>query len=311
MNITRRDVLRLSTLTAATAVLARVPMTLAADDAPANPFGGKIEVTRLADDLHLIAGAGGNVTVSATAATGAIVIDAGTPERGAEILAQADKLIANARRRTLVNTHWHFDHAGGNAAFAAAGWDIVASTATRRRLGQRIMFEDLGMTCDPTPEGTWPTTTFDDRLVLHGPPAVTLVKVKPAHTDTDVIAFYEKYGVIHTGDVCFAGTFPVIDRTTGGSLDGMIAATKVLIDLCDDRTRVVPGHGPLGNKATLRAQYDLLRLAHDRLAPLAAQKKTMEAVVALAPFADLDDKWGRGFVRSPLFTRMAYGQWVK
>ena len=116
--------------------------------------------------------------------------------------------------------------------------------------------------------------------------------------------------MLHAGDLHFNGTFPVIDRSSGGSLDGMIAATKRLLDLTDAKTRVIPGHGPMADKSTLKAQLDLLSLTHDRLAPLAEKKMSMDDVVAKAPLADLDDKWGRGFLRSPLYTRMAYGQWL-
>jgi glyoxylase-like metal-dependent hydrolase (beta-lactamase superfamily II) len=90
----------------------------------------------------------------------------------------------------------------------------------------------------------------------------------------------------------------------------MTAATKKLLELSDDKTRVVPGHGALTDKKTLAAQLELLILTHDRLAPLGEKKMTMDEVVTKAPLADLDDKWGRGFLRSPVYTRMAYGQWL-
>jgi cyclase len=310
---TRRSFLRHTTLALAAAVT--LPRLARADDAPPaaapNPFGGTIELTRLEDGLHVLMGAGGNL-VGCGDADHLLVIDAGIPPRGAEVLTQAEKLIPNARRKTLVDTHWHFDHAGGNDAFAAAGFSIVASTATRTRLGQRITLEDLGMTAEPLPEPARPTTTFDDRLTLYagavGP--ITLTKFKPAHTDTDIVAVFEKHGILHTGDLLFARAFPVIDRSTGGSLDGYIAATQKLLEMVDDKTRVVPGHGPMSTRAELTAQHDLLRLTRDRLAPLAEKKLSMQEVLDKKPFADLDDKWGRGFLRSPLYTRMAYGQWV-
>jgi glyoxylase-like metal-dependent hydrolase (beta-lactamase superfamily II) len=273
-------------------------------------FSGKLELTRLEDDLHLLAGAGGNILIAGSA-DHLLVIDSGMPHRAAEVLAHTEKLFPSARRKSMVNTHWHFDHTGGNAPFAAAGYSILANTATRTRLGQRINFEDFGMVIEPAPEAAWPIATFDDRLTLHALQPVTFTKIKPAHTDTDIVAHFEKYNILHTGDLLFAGTFPVIDRATGGSLDGFIAAAKTLLDMTDDKTRVVPGHGPLSTKATLTAQYDLLRLVRDRLAPLADKKLSLQEAVDQKPLADLDDQWGRGMIRSPLFTRMAYGQWVK
>jgi glyoxylase-like metal-dependent hydrolase (beta-lactamase superfamily II) len=312
MTPTRRSFLRHSTL-ALTAAVALPRLARAGDAPPAapNPFGGKLELVRLEDDIHVLAGAGGNVVVCGDA-DHLLVIDSGVPQRGAEVLAQAQKLIPDARRKTLVDTHWHFDHTGGNPAFAAAGFAIVASTATRTRLGQRITLEDLGMTAEPLPEPARPTTTFDDRLTIHAGPAgpITLTKFKPAHTDTDIVAVFEKHGILHTGDLLFARAFPVMDRSTGGSLDGYIAATQKLLEIVDDKTRVVPGHGAMSGKPELTGQHDLLRLTRDRLTPFAEKKLSMDEVLAKQPFADLDNKWGRGFVRSPLYTRMAYGQWL-
>lgn len=315
MTSTRRSFIRHTGLALTAAVL--LPRgARAADDEPKaaapNPFGGKLETTQLEPGVHVLMGAGGNVLVCGDA-DHLLVIDAGIPQRGSEVLAEAEKLVPNARRKTLIDTHWHFDHAGGNAAFAAAGFSIVASTATRTRLGQRINIEDLGIMAEPSAESAWPTTTFDDRLTVHAGPLgpVTLSKVKPAHTDTDIIAVFEKHGILHTGDLLFARAFPVFDRSTGGSLNGYLAATKSLLALVDDKTRVVPGHGAMAGKPELTAQHDLLRLTQDRLAPFADKKAPMQEVLDKNPFADLDDKWGRGFVRSPLYTRMAYGQWLK
>src|SRR5689334_18275604 len=147
MTSTRRSFLRHTTFALTAATLPR--FARGADEpkpaAAPNPFGGKPEVTQLEPGVHVLMGAGGNVLVCGDA-DHLLVIDAGIPQRGSEVLAEAEKLVPNARRKTLIDTHWHFDHAGGNPAFAAAGFSIVASTATRTRLGQEITIEDLGMT---------------------------------------------------------------------------------------------------------------------------------------------------------------------
>ena len=202
------------------------------------------------------------------------------------------------------------DHTGGNADFAAAGYVIVGSENCRKRMGEKITMEDMGMTTEPSPEIARPVMTFDQSMDLFQGAPAHILKVAPAHTDSDAIVLFTNSNVLHAGDLHFNGTYPVIDRSSGGSLDGMIAATKRLLDLTDAKTRVIPGHGPLADKSTLTAQHSLLSLTHDRLAPLGEKKMSMDEVVAKAPLADLDDKWGRGFLRSPLYTRMAYGQWV-
>jgi glyoxylase-like metal-dependent hydrolase (beta-lactamase superfamily II) len=301
--------------TAATtfAVALRSIPLFAADDANDSPimkmFGGKLEVTDLGDGLHLVANGGGNVLISSDA-DGILVIDTGMSFRARDYLAVAASLAPNAKRKIVFNTHWHMDHTGGNADFAAAGFVIAGSENCRKRMGEKITMEDMGMTTDPSPETARPVMTFQNSMDLFEGSAAHIVKIAPAHTDGDAIVLFAKGGVLHTGDLHFNGTYPVIDRSTNGSLDGMTAATKKLLELSDDKTRVVPGHGALTDKKTLAAQLELLILTHDRLAPLGEKKMTMDEVVTKAPLADLDDKWGRGFLRSPVYTRMAYGQWL-
>jgi len=272
-------------------------------------FSAKLEKTDLGDGLHLIANGGGNVLVC-QAAEEILVIDSGVAFRAQDYIAATEKLAPGAKRKIVFNTHWHMDHTGGNADFAAAGYIIAGSENCRKRMGQKITMEDMGRTTEPSPEIARPVMTFDQTMDLFCGSPAHIIKIAPAHTDSDAIILFPGSGVLHTGDLHFNGTYPVIDRSTGGSLDGMIAATGQLLELSDAKTRIIPGHGPLSDKATLDAQRALLALTHDRLAPLGEKKASMEEVLAKAPLADLDDKWGRGFLRSPLYTRMAYGQWV-
>lgn len=282
-----------------------------AEQPPVRPVMGKpLEQVRLEDDLVVLVGAGGNVTVHFDSRR-LLVIDSGVPDRGADVLATALNLAPATSRKTLLNTHWHFDHVGGNGEFAQAGFTIVSHENCRKWLAQDMAFEDLQMQFAALPEASRPEVTFGEHLTLHEASTVRLIRHAPAHTDNDVYAFLEKYNVLITGDLHFSGAFPVIDRTTGGSLDGMIASTKTLLAVGDEKTRVVPGHGPVGEKSALQAQLGLLELTRERLAPFGERKASMDEVLATKPLADLDDKWGRGFLRSPVFTRMAYGQWVK
>ena len=276
---------------------------------PAAMFTGPIKTHRLDDDLYVLFGAGGNTSVLFDA-NHLLVIDSGIPPRGAELLGLATKFAPQATSKTLFNTHYHFDHTGGNPAFVDAGYVVVGSANCRARMGQTIVFEDMARTMEPSPENARPTITFEQGLKLYSPLEVQITKVAPAHTDTDAAVFIASRNTLITGDLHFSGLFPVIDRSTGGSLDGITAATKLLLTMGDEKTRVVPGHGVIGDKTAIRAQLELLNVVHDRLAPLGEKKMTMEEAVTAAPLADLDEKWGRGFVRSPLFTRMAYGQWV-
>ena len=300
------------TVAAAMGVAMKNSIVAAADtsnNAAAKMFSAKLEVTDLGDGLHLIANGGGNVIVS-QGADGILVIDSGVAFRAKDYLAATEKLAPDAKRKILFNTHWHMDHTGGNADFAAAGYVIAGSENCRKRMGQKITMEDMGFTTEPSPEIARPVMTFEESMDLFQGCPAHILKIAPAHTDSDAIILFPSTGVLHAGDLHFNGSYPVMDRSTGGSLDGLIAATRQLLDLSDAKTRVVPGHGPLSDKATLAVQLALLTLTHDRLAPLGEKKASMDEVLAKAPLADLDEKWGRGFLRSPLYTRMAYGQWL-
>ncbi len=293
------------------AVLAAGGRVLRAAEPAAPPpmFMGKLSVVRLEDDLHALLNGGGNST-AIHSADSLFMIDSGIPARGKDLLAAVTALSPAAVHKTLFNTHWHFDHVGGNGDFAAAGYAIIGSAQCRQRMGQTINFEDLGMQVPPSPEGQRPAVTFDEKLDVYTPPRVRLVKFAPAHTDTDAVAIVDAYGILITGDLVFSGAFPVIDRSTGGSLDGMMAASAKLLTMTDAKTRVIPGHGPLGGPEIIQAQLDLLKTVHDRLAPLGEKKTPLAEVLEKKPLADLDDKYGRGFLRSELFTKMAYGQWL-
>ncbi|MCX5662906.1 MAG: MBL fold metallo-hydrolase [Planctomycetota bacterium] len=283
-----------------------------ADKAP-EWFSGPIVATRIEDGLFLLDGAGGN-SVAMFEGDRLLVVDSGVPKRGADLLAAAMKLAPAAAAagagKTLFNTHWHFDHTGGNGDFVKAGFTVVGSGACRARMGQKIVFEDMGMTMEPSPDAARPSVTFDDKLKLYEPSPVAVTKIAPAHTDTDAVLLFEKQNVLHTGDLLFSGMFPVIDRSSGGSLDGMIASSKQLHGMCDDKTRVVPGHGPLGSREPLKAQHELLLKVRELLAPYGEKKRPMDEVLKAAPLAGLDAQWGKGFLQSPIFTRMAYGQWL-
>jgi cyclase len=117
---------------------------------------------------------------------------------------------------------------------------------------------------------------------------------------------FQKANVIHMGDTFFNGFYPVIDASTGGKIDGMIVAADKVLHLADDNTKIVPGHGPLGNKADLSKFRDMLVVARDRLQKLKAAGKSADEVAASKPLADLDPVWGHGMLSSDMFVLMIY-----
>src|SRR6202007_3418600 len=129
---------------------------------------------------------------------------------------------------------------------------------------------------------------------------------KPAHTDTDIYIHFQKANVIHMGDTFFNGFCPVIDASTGGKIAGMIVAADKVLPLADNNTKIVPGHGPLSNKADLTKYRDMVVVGRDRVQKLKTNGKSADEILASKPLADLDPVWGHGMLSSDLFLQMVY-----
>ena len=136
--------------------------------------------------------------------------------------------------------------------------------------------------------------------------SVSLVHIPPAHTDSDIYIHFEKGNVLQTGDVFFNGMFPYIDDETGGSVSGTIAGATKLLAVADNNTKIVPGHGPLGNKADLLKYRDMLTTVRGRLGKLKSSVKSVEEAVAAKRLDDLDPVWGKGLFNSDTFIQIAY-----
>jgi glyoxylase-like metal-dependent hydrolase (beta-lactamase superfamily II) len=149
--------------------------------------------------------------------------------------------------------------------------------------------------------------TFAESLSFHvNGEDVDAVHVPPAHTDGDVIVYFRKANVIHGGDNVFNGFYPVVDLSSGGSVDGMIAAADRVLAASDASTKIIPGHGPLAAKADVKAFRDMLAASRDAVKPLVAAGKTLDEVKAAKPTAALDEKWGKGFIKPDVWTTVLY-----
>jgi glyoxylase-like metal-dependent hydrolase (beta-lactamase superfamily II) len=135
---------------------------------------------------------------------------------------------------------------------------------------------------------------------------VMLGYIPPAHTDTDIYIRFAKANVLHLGDLYFNGTYPFIDMSTGGSINGMIAGAGLALKLTDGATKIVPGHGPVGDRTALTGYRDMLVNVRDRVQKLKKSGRTADEVVAAKPTADLDATWGKGFMQPDMFVRIVY-----
>ena len=263
-----------------------------------------IETAQLGPDLTMLSGPGGNVLVL-TGADGKVVVDTFVLPAWAALKTTLDG-IGTAPITALINTHWHFDHTDNNASFREAGARIVAHANTATRMSES--HDLLGMHFEPAPEAARPTETFNaTRTLTVNGETIELAHIPPAHTDTDISVYYAKANVLHAGDVFFNGIYPFIDAGTGGTIDGMIAGAERLLNLAGNATRIVPGHGPLTDKAGLTRYRDMLATSRDRVQKLKSAGGTLEEVQAARPTADLDETWGMGFMMPNDFVALVYG----
>ena len=257
----------------------------------------------LGANIAMLAGPGGNVVVL-NGPDGKVVVDTFVQPAWAALKAELDKL-GSARIATVIDTHWHFDHADNNEAFRKAGAAIVAHDNTRKRLSES--HDLLGAKFPPAPAAALPTQTFaaNHKLDANGE-QIVLSYIQPAHTDTDIAIKFQKANVLHLGDVYFNGMYPFIDASTGGSINGMIDGATSSMKLADASTKIVPGHGPLGDLAALTRYRDVLVTVRDRVAKLKTSGQTVQQVVAAAPTKDLDATWGKGFMSPADFLAIVY-----
>jgi glyoxylase-like metal-dependent hydrolase (beta-lactamase superfamily II) len=192
----------------------------------------------------------------------------------------------------VINTHLHGDHTGGNEAFGKAGAVIIAQENVRRRLSVEQVNPSNGQKIPPRAREALPVVTFEDSAALHfNDDELEFTHLPNAHTETDIVVRFRKANVLHMGDT-FVGGFPFIDGNTGGTLDGLIRAHEKVLATIDDSTILIRGHGPLGNKAELRAFHDMLVVVRDRVAKLVKAGKTQDDVVAARPTKEFEEKYG-------------------
>jgi len=307
--LTRRHFLRTTAALSAAAALA--PRQLFAQQADmvaqsrAAAAKVPIKTTKLYDNVFLLQGQGGNMALQ-TGPEGKILIDSSF-STAAPALLEAISKAGEGPAYTLINTHWHFDHTDGNEATHAAGYRILAHENTLTRLSTPQVIKAFGLSLPAAPAGARPTATFGSTFHLHkNGDTLDLVHFDPAHTDTDIYIHFQKADVLHLGDTFFNGFYPFIDEGTGGTIHGMIHANEKALALAGNSTKIIPGHGPLGDKAALQSFHDMLSAIRDKVAALKSQGLTEKEAAAKKPTADFDATWAKGIMSPAAFTGIVY-----
>ena len=319
-DMTRRDLLRQAGILGGAAIAAHLfPPSVASAFAlvqqPADALAAMraqmaaapIQEVKLTNLLTMFSGPGGNVVVW-HGEEAKVVVD--TFVQGAYTgLKQRLDTLGTAPIVTVIDTHWHFDHTDNNESFRKMGAEIIAHENTKRRMSEP--HDLLGMHFNPAPEAARPTNVFAQNhhvvFELTGSEEyIDLEYIPPAHTDTDISVYFSIADVLHMGDTFFNGEYPLIDASTGGRIGGMIAAAERALRVVNPGTRIVPGHGPLADRAALVKYRDMLAVVRDRVQKLKTAGRTEQDVVAAKPTADLDPVWAKGFMQPDPFVSVVY-----
>jgi cyclase len=273
-----------------------------------------LETQRLAEDVTMLSGPGGSVVVL-NGPDGKFVVDTFVAPAWPRLKEALDGL-GNAPLKYVINTHWHFDHTDNNAPLHATGATVLAHENTEKDMSEPhdlpVLYRGpdgalAGLHFDPSPVEALPQQTFAASYKLHANgETLALQHVAPAHTDSDIYVHFQRANVIQMGDLFFNGMYSYIDPGTGGNINGMIAAADKILSLAGNDTKIVAGHGPLGNKADLAKSRNMLITSRDRADKLKSAGKSAQEAVAEKPFADLDSAWGQGIINSDQWVQIVY-----
>jgi len=287
------------------AVAQQQPAAAPAAPPPVDFSKVEIKTTDLGDNVYMLEGQGGNITV-AVAQNGIIMVDGQFAPLHDKIKA-AIATLSNLPIKYLINTHYHGDHTGGNESFAKDGVLVVAQINVKNRLAAGTTNGLTGAKTPPAQPGALPGDTYTNFSKVRLPGRVADLKhIANAHTDGDTYVWFKTANVLSTGDTFTNGRYPNIDFANGGNIKGMIAAADTYLKLTNAKSRIVPGHGPVADKKALTEYRAMLVTARDRMAKLVKDGKTEDEVVATKPFADLDAKWAPTELASKNFIRVVW-----
>ncbi len=269
----------------------------------------EIKTTKLADNFYTLEGQGGTIGVLA-GPDGVFMVDSQFAPLSDKIAA-AIKAISDRPIRFLVNTHVHGDHTGGDENFGKMGVTILARENLRMRLEHPNPGAN-GQPGVPMPPAGLPVITYDAPLTLRlNGEEIRLIPAPKAHTDGDTFVQFVNANVIMTGDFFRSIQFPNIDRASGGSLPGLIDALNAVIKAAGPATKIVPGHGPVVDRAAVTAHRDMVLAIRDKVAKLVKEGKTLEQVVAAKPTAAYDAKVQQPGVTADRFVGQLYAELKK
>jgi cyclase len=256
----------------------------------------------------MLQGAGGNIA-ALPGEDGLLIIDDDYSEMEDKLMASLAAIDA-AGPKFVLNTHWHFDHAGGNQIVGRSGATIVAHEKVRSRLKSGGKIEAFNATVAPAARSALPSITYSDSMTMHwNDLKLELKHADPAHTDGDTVVYLYRDEVllaVHLGDLFFNGFYPFIDVSSGGSAFGVVKGVEAVLADINEDTLVIPGHGPLASKADLQRYHDFLKSAVSGIAALKVSGRSVEQVIAAKPLKEFEQEWGDGFLKTDQWISIVY-----
>jgi glyoxylase-like metal-dependent hydrolase (beta-lactamase superfamily II) len=269
-------------------------------------------VVDLGQGVSMLIGQGGNLGLS-VGEDGVFLIDDQYATNAVANLAKIEEH-AKGKPKYLINTHWHFDHAGGNEVFGKAGATIFASDNVRKRLTGEVPSNSRGAPQVPAPKVALPVVTFVEGIDFHlnGQMIRAIRAPLPAHTDGDTLIYFVEADVLHTGDTYMKDRYPFVDTGSGGTQAGFIAAIEKAVEIAGPNTKVIPGHGELATEADLQAALDMHKGARAAVEALVKQGKTLEETLAAKPLAQWTPRFGQGgFIGEDAYATVIYTELKK
>ncbi|MDB2414374.1 MBL fold metallo-hydrolase [Rickettsiales bacterium] len=265
-----------------------------------------VVTTKIRDNIYfLVSPKGGNIVLS-TGNDGAFIIDDQLADRS-KIIEEQVRSISNSEIKFILNTHFHFDHTGGNEFFGSKKAIIMAHNNVQKRLSTEQFITYFKRQMPALSKTGLPKLTFTDNITLHyNDDEVRITHMPNAHTDGDAIVYFVKNNIIVAGDIIFSGLYPFIDTEHGGSITGIINALEKLLKLSDDKTIIAPGHGPLMNKSDLKSYRDMLIKITNNIKAAIKEGKNLDEVIAQKPTKDFDALMEKGIVSPDSFTTIVY-----
>ncbi len=271
-----------------------------------------VDSIKVSDNIYMLVAEGvhGNIGIS-VGDDGVFMVDSKLAPLSDEIKASIAK-ISDKPVKALINTHLHYDHVGSNESFGSDGAIIVAHDNVRTKLKSEQYIKFFDKKTPALNKSGLPKVTFNKEMTLHYNNEEIIIKHLPnAHTDGDSVVYFKKANVLHMGDLFFNGMYPFIDSSNGGSVKGFIKAILMTIKSIDDKTKIIPGHGDLANKADLQTHYNMLVAITNNIEKLIGNGKSLKDVIAAKPTSKFDKKFGGGFINPESFITIIYNDLKK